>query len=82
MKNSLFDIDNITYEEAISELEAIVKKLENGKDSLEDSINYYEKAHALRKHCLKKLQEARLKVEKIIEKSDGTLSISQENVLE
>lgn len=68
------EIKNFTFEEALKELENIVKKLETGKENLEDAIEDYEKANLLKDHCEKKLKEARLKVEKIIQNSDGSLT--------
>ena len=49
----------------MKELEEIVERLENGQGSLEDAISAYERGSLLKKHCQSKLDEARLKVEKI-----------------
>ncbi|WPZ37110.1 exodeoxyribonuclease VII small subunit [Thalassobaculum sp. OXR-137] len=55
----------MSFEDALRELEAIVETLEQGRGSLDDAIAAYERGAALKKHCQKKLEEARLKVEKI-----------------
>ncbi len=67
------DIVKMSFEEAISELEKIVQRLESGKQKLEESIEDYTRGNLLKKHAEKKLQEAKLKIEKIIENSDGTI---------
>jgi exodeoxyribonuclease VII small subunit len=68
------DIDRLSFEDAVRELEGIVRKLEAGGMELDASIAYYTRGTALRSHCEKKLQEAKLKVEKIITAPNGSLS--------
>ncbi len=58
-------VEAMSFEDALRELEAIVETLEQGRGSLDDAIAAYERGAALKKHCQKKLEEARLKVEKI-----------------
>lgn len=65
------DITALSFEQAAKELETIVKKLESGQGDLESSIGDYTRGVALRDHCQKKLADARLKVEKIIQSGDG-----------
>ncbi len=67
-------VENLTFESALGELETIVRDLETGKAALEDSITAYERGTALKKHCEKKLDEARAKIEKISVNKDGTVS--------
>lgn len=67
-------IDAMSFEEGLRELETIVRKLESGDAPLEDAINDYTRGNALRQHCEKKLQDARLKVEKIMKKEDGSVT--------
>jgi exodeoxyribonuclease VII small subunit len=68
------DVGTLNFESAMDELETIVRSLESGKAPLEDSITAYERGIALKNHCEKKLQEARLKIEKITLKADGTVT--------
>lgn len=68
------DIKKMTFEEALKELETIVKKLESGQQDLENSIEEYSRGTLLKEHCEKKLSEAKLKLEKIVKNADGTLS--------
>jgi exodeoxyribonuclease VII small subunit len=58
-------VDALSFEEALAELEQIVGRLESGQGSLDDAITAYERGSELKKHCQKKLDEARMKVEKI-----------------
>jgi exodeoxyribonuclease VII small subunit len=69
-------VENLTFEAALGELETIVRDLETGKAALEDSITAYERGTALKKHCEKKLSEARSKIEKISVNKDGAVSTS------
>ncbi|MGL4312219.1 MAG: exodeoxyribonuclease VII small subunit [Paracoccaceae bacterium] len=55
----------MSFEEALAELEGVVKKLESGNVPLEDSIALYERGAALRKHCDAKLKAAEERVEMI-----------------
>jgi len=66
-------MEDLTFEQALAELEAIVRELENSQNDLEKAIGDYEKGTQLRDLCMKKLADARLKVEKIIQKQGGEL---------
>ena len=52
------DIKELTFEQALSELEEIVEKLEQGDIDLEDSIDIYERGTLLKTHCEEKLKSA------------------------
>lgn len=58
-------ISEMTFEEAMAALEAVVSQLERGDVELEKSIRLYQDGDALRKHCERKLNEAQEKVELI-----------------
>jgi exodeoxyribonuclease VII small subunit len=60
------DIPAMSFEQALGELEKIVGELESGQAPLERSIEVYERGAALKAHCEKKLEAARLRVEKIV----------------
>jgi exodeoxyribonuclease VII small subunit len=68
------DIQSLSFEDAIAELEAIVKKLEEGKGKLEDAVTSYERGTYLRRHCEAKLAEAQAKIDKIVARADGSLA--------
>lgn len=67
-------IDELSFEQALGELEAIVRELEAGQADLDSSIKDYERGTALKSHCMKKLEAARMKVEKIMQASDGSIA--------
>ena len=63
---------DINFEKALEELESIVEDLESGDLSLENSLKSFEKGIKLARQCQKKLSEAELQVQKLIEE-DGEL---------
>ena len=67
-------IEQLSFEESLSELETIVRGLEQGETNLEDSISSYERGITLKKHCEKKLHDAKAKIEKITIGKDGALT--------
>lgn len=69
------DISALAFEDALAELERIVRGLEGGQQKLEDAIVCYERGAALRRHCEQKLAEAEARVQAIVEKADGSLSL-------
>lgn len=73
-------IDAMGFEQALQELETIVKALESGSVSLDESINAYERGAALKRHCEKKLAEARMRVEKISLSSDGSVNANETEI--
>lgn len=64
-------IEKMTFEEALSALEKIVRELEAGKVKLDEAIDFYEQGTLLRLHCEKKLSLARLKIDKITASLEG-----------
>ena len=67
-------IKDMSFEEALKELENIVAKLERGDAPLEESIEIYQRGAALKSFCEKKLKDAQLKVEKIVLAPGGDVS--------
>lgn len=67
------DIAALSFEEAIAELETIVRKLEEGKGKLDDAIDSYERGTLLRRHCEAKLAEAQARIDKIVPAPDGSV---------
>ena len=59
------DINELSFEEALNQLETIVRELESGKTKLDDAVNAYEKAIKLKQLCENKLKSAQLKIEKL-----------------
>ena len=65
------NVDEMSFEQAMSELEQVVGQLERGDVPLEDSIKLYERGAELKKRCETKLKEAEEKVAQITLGSDG-----------
>jgi exodeoxyribonuclease VII small subunit len=65
------DIASLSFEKALAELEAIVRRLEEGKVDLEESIAIYERGEALKAHCDALLKKAEARIEKISLGADG-----------
>jgi len=61
--------EKLTFEAAMAELEEIVHKLENGQIPLEDAVKAYEKGIQLQKVCETKLNDAQMKIEKLVLKN-------------
>jgi exodeoxyribonuclease VII small subunit len=68
------DVGKMSFEDALAELEQIVRGLEGGQQKLEDAIAAYERGAALRKHCEAKLAEAEARVAAIVRTADGGLT--------
>ncbi len=68
------DVSALSFEDALAELEQIVRGLENGQQKLADAIDAYERGAALRRHCEAKLTEAEARVAAIVQNADGSLS--------
>jgi len=69
------DIEGLSFEQALAELERIVGQLESGQAPLEQSIELYERGAKLKAHCEQRLEAARLKVEKIVVGAGGQASV-------
>ncbi len=69
------DIARLSFEDALSELETIVRQLEDGKGELDQAIKTYERGAQLKRHCEAKLQEAQIKVEKVVLGPEGAVGV-------
>ena len=59
------DIDKLTFEKAMKELEELVDSLDKGNVSLDEAIAAYDRGSQLKDYCQKKLHDAKMKVETI-----------------
>ena len=66
------DISDLSFEDALKRLEAIVHRLESGEASLDESIALYAEGDKLRGQCEKRLQDAQARIEKISLGPDGS----------
>ena len=67
------DIAAMSFEDALAELEQIVRRLEAGQVKLDEAILCYERGAQLKRHCEQKLSEAQQRVDRIVIGPDGTV---------
>lgn len=77
---STSDPAQLSFEEALAELEAIVRRLEEGSGKLDDAIAAYERGALLKRHCEAKLQEAQMRIEKIVLGPDAAVALEPANL--
>lgn len=77
MADNNTDVKKLPFERAIEELESIVKRLEEGKVPLEESVTIYERGEALKARCEELLRQAEARVEKITLDASGKLTGSE-----
>ena len=63
--------EGISFEKAIAELEEIVKKLEKGELTLDESIECFQRGVELTKYCSKRLDEAERSITMLLEGENG-----------
>jgi len=68
--------NDLTFEDALTELENIVRELEAGRIKLDDAVTAYTKAVNLKNFCEKKLKDAQFKIEKLEIKADNSISVA------
>jgi exodeoxyribonuclease VII small subunit len=68
------DLAAMSFEDALAELEQIVRRLEAGQVKLDDAIQSYERGAQLKRHCEQKLNEAQQRVDRIVIGSDGVVA--------
>ena len=67
------DVSSLSFEDALAELEQIVRRLEAGQVKLDDAIQSYERGAQLKRHCEQKLNEAQQRVDRIVIGPDGAI---------
>ena len=67
------NVEEMTFEQSIDALEALVKRLEDGGIYLDESLRIYEQAVALRDHCRSILEDGERRIRKIMETADGSV---------
>lgn len=68
------EVESLSFEDALSELERIVRNLEEGRARLDEAIESYERGMLLKRHCETKLRDAQMKVERITATADSGLA--------
>ncbi|MCS7263497.1 MAG: exodeoxyribonuclease VII small subunit [Armatimonadetes bacterium] len=67
----------LTFEQAMARLEEIVKLLESGELSLDETVRLYEEGQRLRQFCEQKLNEAEKRIKMVTVADDGTIKVSE-----
>jgi exodeoxyribonuclease VII small subunit len=75
--STMNEIDDLTFEEALTELEHLVGKLEDGGLTLEESLVVFERGRALAAYCSQQLDEAELKVKQMSLEGDIPFEIEE-----
>ena len=69
------DIAAMSFEDALAELEQIVRRLEGGQVKLDEAIMSYERGAQLKRHCERKLNEAQQRVDRIVIGPEGAIGV-------
>ena len=69
------DIAAMNFEDALAELEQIVRRLEGGQVKLDEAITSYERGAQLKRHCERKLNEAQQRVDRIVIGPEGAIGL-------
>jgi exodeoxyribonuclease VII small subunit len=69
------EIAAMSFEDALAELEQIVRRLEGGQVKLDEAILSYERGAQLKRHCESKLNEAQQRVEHIVIGPNGVVTV-------
>jgi len=75
-KTNPLQVEKLSYEQALAELETIVASLEANKLALENAMSLYERGQALTRHCIELLDKAELRVKKL--SGDSLLDVEVE----
>ncbi|MCS7192527.1 MAG: exodeoxyribonuclease VII small subunit [Armatimonadetes bacterium] len=67
----------LTFEQAMARLEEIVRLLESGELSLDETVSLYEEGQRLRQFCQQKLNEAEKRIKMVTIANNGTISVSE-----
>ena len=74
MENS---VDELTFEQAFAELEAVVRALEEGNQPLEEALSLYERGMKLAAHCQKLLDAAELRIRQLVPNEEGDYELTE-----
>ncbi|MDI9348892.1 MAG: exodeoxyribonuclease VII small subunit [Candidatus Symbiobacter sp.] len=67
--------EDISFEDALRQLDEVVKRLEAGQDKLDDALAYYERGMALRQYCAVKLAAAQARIDRIEIGAEGQITL-------
>ena len=73
-------IQNMSFEQALNELEQLVKRIDTGEETLDEAIAAYERGIELKLYCEQKLAEAQLKIEVLKITPENTFELQESKV--
>jgi len=82
LTNAPENIDELTFDAALAELQETVRRLEEGGLPLEEAIALYERGVALHERCARLLGDAELRVQRLVERGGGQVAIVDAGELE
>ena len=65
-------LEELSYEDALTELEELVRTLESGENDLQTTLQYFERGQNLASYCISLLDDAETKVEKLMKGEDDS----------
>ena len=74
------DVGSMSFEDALAELEEIVRRLEDGSGKLDEAITAYERGARLKAHCEGKLREAQARIDRVVLSADGTARVEDMDI--
>lgn len=75
-EKTIKSVSELSFEQAMQELEVLVRRLEEGRLTLEEAIHAYERGTLLKNHCEAKLQTAKLRVDQVVLSGNGEVSLT------
>jgi exodeoxyribonuclease VII small subunit len=75
--NAAVDVDSLSFDDALAELQRTVTELEQGGLPLERSLALYERGVVLHERCAALLGQAELRVQRLLERSSGALEVAE-----
>ncbi len=70
-------VEELTFEQAFAELEAVVQALEAGNQPLEEALALYERGMKLAAHCQKLLDAAELRIRQLVPNDEGGYDLEE-----
>jgi exodeoxyribonuclease VII small subunit len=76
LKRALEERGGMTFEEALSRLEEVVRRLETSEIGLDESLALFQEGMALSRLCHGRLEEAERKIEKVLAEGQRILTVT------
>lgn len=66
------DVEGLSFEDAMTELERVVRALEDGEGGLQNAVDLYERGAKLKQRCEDELRKAQARIEAVVAAQDGS----------